>query len=102
MGLAFTEGTLYSLGYQALSPDNPLYKIDPTTGAGTLIGPNGMEYEPDAMTSPPTLGVAGNETQATYSFALSQGQSATIALQSLNSSNGSASLSTTIRATCWA
>ena len=92
MGLAFTGGTLYSLGYQGLSPDNPLYKIDPTTGAGTLIGPNGMEYQPDAMTSPPTLGVAGNETQATYSFSLNQGESATIALESLNGKNGSFTL----------
>ncbi len=55
MGLAFTGGSLYSLGVQGgvISPSNPLYQINPTTGLGTFIGPNGMEYEPDAMTSPP-------------------------------------------------
>ena len=84
IGLAWTGGTLYSLGYTgATSP--PLYNISPTTGAGTLIGPNGPEFEPDAMTAPPTTSGGGPvESSATYSFSLSQGESATIAIESLN------------------
>ena len=59
MGLAFTGGSLYTLGYNgAANPNNPLYSIDPTTGAGTFIGPNGLEFTPDAMTAPPTSGPA--------------------------------------------
>ncbi len=87
MGLAYTGGSLYSLGYQGLSPNNPLYQINPTTGIGTFIGPNGMEYEPDAMTSPPVTTSGPGETSPTYSFSLNQGESASIAIQSLNNTN---------------
>ena len=69
-----------------------LYQIDPTTGAGTLIGPNGMEYTARRHDVPAHLGRPPDETQATYSFSLNQGESATIALESLNGKNGSFTL----------
>jgi Legume lectin domain/SdrD B-like domain/Bacterial pre-peptidase C-terminal domain/Bacterial Ig-like domain len=86
IGLAFTGGSLYELGYNGGSTSTPLFQIDPTSAAATVIGPNGLEAQPDALTSPPGGGGGGGpaETSATYSFSLSQGESATMAIQSLN------------------
>ena len=94
IGLAYTGGSLYELGYNGGDPNTPLWQIDPSSIAGTIIGPNGMEYQPDAMTSPPGGGGGGSaaESAATYSFTLNQGESATIALESLNGKSATVSL----------
>jgi protocatechuate 3,4-dioxygenase beta subunit len=93
IGLAYTGGSLYELGYNGGSTSTPLWQIDPSTAAGTNIGPNGLEAQPDAMTAPPSSGSSGPvENQATYSFALNQGESATMALESLNGKKASFAL----------
>jgi len=89
-GLAYSGGSLYELAYNGtFSP--PLLQIDPSTIAGTIVGPASI-LEPDAMTAPLATTSGPTETQATYSFALNQGESATIALESLNGKKGSFTL----------
>jgi protocatechuate 3,4-dioxygenase beta subunit/methionine-rich copper-binding protein CopC len=93
IGLAFSGGSLYELGYTDGDPNTPLWQIDPSSITGVSIGPNGQESQPDAMTAPLSTGGGGPvESSATYSFALNQGQSATIVLQSLNNRTGSFAL----------
>jgi protocatechuate 3,4-dioxygenase beta subunit/methionine-rich copper-binding protein CopC len=94
VGLAFTGGSLFALGNDTdFTPNNNLYAVSPSTGASTLIGPNGFEIEPDAMTAPANSPTASaGESAATYSFSLSQGESATLVLEILNSKKASFSL----------
>jgi hypothetical protein len=93
IGLAYSGGSLYELGFNGGSTSTPLWQIDPSTIAGTLIGPNGLEAQPDAMTAPLTSGGGGPvENQATYSFSLNQGESVSVALESLNGKKGSFTL----------
>ena len=50
IGLAYSGGSLWELGYNGGDPNTPLWQIDPTSASSTLIGPNGLEFQPDAMT----------------------------------------------------
>ena len=85
VGMAFTAGTLYALGNDtSFTPENHLFQVDPATAAATLIGPNGLMFQPDAMDTPPSSGPPVGNPYAVYSFTLNQGQSASIAIESLN------------------
>ncbi|MFM9995544.1 MAG: hypothetical protein ACKVU4_07050 [Phycisphaerales bacterium] len=74
-GLAALNGSMYSVdGYNDPNPDR-LFRIDPATGAGTVVGPTGFNWNFRSVYAHPTSGVLYGTTDGVgvFTFNLTTG-----------------------------